>query len=99
MTTEVIRAGTPSEAIRLASEHSGRIHLLLTDVIMPEMNGRELADRILSRRPELRCLYMSGYTANILAPHGILDEPVQLIQKPFSRHDLAAKVRAVLDRE
>ena len=93
----VISAGTPGEAIRLAREHSGEIHLLMTDVVLPEMNGRDLAKNLLSLYPNLRRLFMSGYTADVIAHHGVLDEGVQFIQKPFSVQALAAKVREVLD--
>jgi DNA-binding NtrC family response regulator len=75
-------------------EHSGEIHLLLTDVIMPEMNGRDLAKKLLSLYPGLKRLFMSGYTADIIAHHGVLDDKVQFIQKPFSLDALAARVRA-----
>ena len=92
----VLSAGTPGEAIRLAEEHGGEIHLLLTDVVMPEMNGRELAQKLLSLRPGLKRLFMSGYTADVIAPHGVIDEGVPFIQKPFSFEALAAKVREVL---
>ncbi|HNY27284.1 MAG TPA: PAS domain S-box protein [Candidatus Sumerlaeota bacterium] len=95
----VIAAGTPGEAIRLAQEHAGQIHLLMTDVVMPEMNGRDLARRILSLYPDLKCLFMSGYTANVIAHHGVLDEGVQFLQKPFTLKDLSAKIRATLDSE
>ena len=95
----VLAAGTPGEAIRLAEEHAGEIHLLMTDVVMPEMNGRDLAERLLSLYPDLKCLFMSGYTANVIAHHGVLDEGVHFIQKPFSMQDLAAKVREVLDNK
>ena len=90
-------AATPGEAIRLAREHAGEIHLLMTDVVMPEMNGRDLAKNLLSLYPNLKRLFMSGYTANVIAHHGVLDEGVQFIQKPFSLQSLAAKVREVLD--
>ena len=90
-------AATPGEAIRLAREHAGEIHLLMTDVIMPEMNGRELAKNLLSLYPDLKRLFMSGYTANVIAHHGVLDDGVQFIQKPFSAQTLAVKVREVLD--
>uniref|UniRef100_A0A7C4MPG1 histidine kinase n=1 Tax=Desulfatirhabdium butyrativorans TaxID=340467 RepID=A0A7C4MPG1_9BACT len=93
----VLGAGTPGEAVRLATEHPGDIHLLITDVVMPEMNGRDLAKNILSLYPGLKCLFMSGYTANVIAHHGILDEGVQFIQKPFSKQALTAKVRELLD--
>ena len=93
----VLAAGTPGEAIRLAHEHAGRIDLLMTDVVMPEMNGRDLAKHLLSIYPNLSRLFMSGYTSNVIAHHGVLDEGVHFIQKPFSLKDLAAKVREALD--
>lgn len=92
----VLAASTPEEAVRLAEEHPGVIHLLLTDVVMPGMNGRELTERIQRLRPATKSLFMSGYTADVIAHHGVLDEGVQFIQKPFSKQDLAAKIRAVL---
>ena len=95
----VVPAETPGEAIRLAQEHAGEIHLLVTDVVMPEMNGRDLAKNILSSYPNLKRLFMSGYTANVIAHHGVLDEGVNFIQKPFSREHLAAKVREALDAD
>jgi CheY-like chemotaxis protein len=93
----ILGASRPTEAIHLARAHSGRIHLLLTDVIMPEMNGRDLANQILASHPDLDCLFMSGYTADVIADHGVLDEGVHFIQKPFTMQDLAATVRAILD--
>jgi DNA-binding NtrC family response regulator len=93
----VIAAGTPGEAIELAHTYSGEIHLLMTDVIMPEMNGRNLAGNICNHHPDLKCLFMSGYTANVIAHHGVLDDGVNFIQKPFSMDDIFAKVRQVLD--
>ena len=93
----VIAAATPGEAIRLAHEHQGRIDLLMTDVVMPEMNGRELAENLLSHYPDLKRLFMSGYTANVIAHHGVLDEGVHFIQKPFSKKDLGRKLREVLE--
>lgn len=94
----VLAAATPDEAISLASEYEGDIHLLLTDVVMPKMNGRDLAGILQSRHPHLKCLFTSGYTANVIAHHGILDDGVHFIAKPFSRKDLAFKVRAILDQ-
>jgi two-component system, cell cycle sensor histidine kinase and response regulator CckA len=96
---EVLIAATPGEAIRLAAEHAGQIHLLMTDVVMPEMNGRDLAKRLLSLYPNLKRLFMSGYTANVIAHQGILEEGMHFIQKPFTMKELAAKVREVLDRQ
>jgi two-component system cell cycle sensor histidine kinase/response regulator CckA len=93
----VMPAGTPGEAIRLAREHAGDIHLLMTDVVMPEMNGRDLAKNLLSIYPKLKRLFMSGYTADVIAHHGVLDEGVHFIQKPFSGQTIAARVREVLD--
>lgn len=92
----VIKAKTPTEAIKLAKQHS-QIHLLVTDVIMPEMNGRELANNILSIHPSLKCVFMSGYTADVIAHHRVLQDGVDFIQKPFSLNALATKVRSVLD--
>jgi two-component system cell cycle sensor histidine kinase/response regulator CckA len=94
----VLIAATPGEAIRLAEEHAGEIDLLMTDVVMPEMNGRELAKRLLSLYPNLKRLFMSGYTANVIAHHGVLEQGVHFIQKPFSMQDLATKVREALDQ-
>jgi PAS domain S-box-containing protein len=93
----VLTAAAPGEAIRLAQDHRERIHLLMTDVVMPEMDGRNLAGRLESRFPRLKRLFMSGYTADVIAHHGVLEEGVHFIQKPFSLKDLAAKVRQALD--
>jgi PAS domain S-box-containing protein len=93
----VLAASIPSEAIRLVKAHDRKIDLLLTDVIMPEMNGRDLADRLRINQPWVKRLFMSGYTADIIAHQGVLDEGVHYIQKPFSHTALAAKVRKVLD--
>ncbi|MBU8913407.1 MAG: response regulator, partial [Spirochaetales bacterium] len=95
----VLAASTPGKAIRLAGEHPGTIHLLMTDVVMPEMNGRDLAKNLLSLYPGMKRLFMSGYTADIIAHQGVIDEGVNFIQKPFSAQDLAAKVRNGLDIE
>ena len=93
----VMAAATPGEAIHLAQKHAGDIHLLMTDVVMPEMNGRDLAKNLLSLYPGLKRLFMSGYTADIIAHRGVLDDGVEFIQKPFSVQSLAVKVRQVLD--
>ncbi len=93
----VLAASTPGEAIRVAREYTGEIHLLITDMVMPEMNGHELAKNLLSLHPKLKCLYMSGYSANVIARHGVLDEGTNFIQKPFSMQAFAAKVREALD--
>jgi PAS domain S-box-containing protein len=102
----VLTAATPDEALAAAEANlsacgdaqagAGNIHLLITDVVMPEMNGRELAEHLQTHYPDLKVLFMSGYTANVIAHRGVLDEGVHFIQKPFSRKDLAAKVKALL---
>ncbi len=94
---DVLSADSPCKAMRLVEEHAGRIHLLLTDVVMPEMNGWELAEQLLAKKPGMKCLFMSGYTADVIANQGILKKNVQFIQKPFSMQDLAGKVRKTLD--
>ncbi len=93
----VLGASTPNEAIRMGKQADVKIHLLMTDVVMPQMNGRKLAEKILREYPNLKCLFMSGYTANVIAHHGVLEEGVNFINKPFSKQDLADKVRQVLD--
>ncbi|MEN6484546.1 MAG: response regulator, partial [Syntrophobacteraceae bacterium] len=92
----VIAAGTPSEAIRLAEAHSDAIHLLMTDVVMPEMNGLDLARKILERHPGLKQLFVSGYTADVIARQGIPEEGFHFIQKPLSSKALASKLREIL---
>jgi CheY-like chemotaxis protein len=94
---KVLAASTPGAATNLAMQHTGEITLLITDVVMPEMNGRDLARNLLSVSPHLRRLFMSGYTAEIVAHDGVLDDGVHFIQKPFSAEDLATAVRNALD--
>ena len=93
----VIDAADGAVAMQIAVAHEGVIHLLLTDVIMPGMNGRELAQRISEIRPNVKILYMSGYTENVIGRNGTLDAGVRLLQKPFTLRDLKTKVREVLD--
>ena len=93
----VLVATTPGEALLVAEAHPSTIHLLVTDVVMPEMNGRILAERLAAIKPGLKCLFMSGYTANVIAHRGVLDEGVRFIQKPFSTNAFAMKVRQALD--
>ncbi len=95
----VIEANTPKEAIQLAREHTCEIHLLLTDVVMPEMNGRDLAKHLKLLNPHLKCLYMSGHTADVIANSGVLTTEVQFIQKPFTINNLAVKLREILDNQ
>lgn len=95
----VLAANAPQEAVRMAKEHTGVIDLLITDVIMPEMNGKELTLKLQTLYPDIKILFMSGYTADAIAQHGVLDEEVNFIQKPFSLPDLATRVREILDSE
>ncbi len=92
----VLPACTPAEALTLASHYEGPIHLLITDVVMPGMNGKELLDQLLLLRPEIKVLFMSGYPADVIAHHGIVDEHVEFLQKPFSNVTLVLKVQEVL---
>jgi PAS domain S-box-containing protein len=93
----VLAAHRPDEALRIAESQLGPIHLLITDVVMPGMNGKDLRDKLKALRPGIKCIFMSGYTANVIAHHGVLDEGVDFLQKPFSVKTLAEKVREVLD--
>ena len=93
----VIQASDGRAALELAATHSGTIHLLVTDVIMPEMSGRQLADRLREVRSELKVLFVSGYTDDAIIRHGILEPGIAFLQKPFTPESLARKVRAVLD--
>ncbi|MFO7910623.1 MAG: ATP-binding protein [Desulfotignum sp.] len=90
-------ADTPGRALQIASEHSDRIRLLMTDVVMPEMNGRHLAEKMADLCPQLKIVFMSGYTANVIAHQGVLNEEVNFLQKPFSMENLAKKIREALD--
>jgi len=92
-------AGSAAEAVKLAGDCGDRIDLLLTDVVMPEMNGRELAAKLESLCPGIKTLFMSGYTANVIAHHGILDSGVYFIQKPFLMKDLSVKLKEALSRK
>ena len=94
---KVITASNPTVAAQVFERHEGPIQLLLTDVVMPTMSGRQLAEHLALLRPGLKVLYMSGYTDNAIVPHGILEEGVQFLQKPFTPDSLAHKVREVLD--
>lgn len=95
----MVPARTPAEALRLAQTTTESIQLLITDVIMPEMNGRDLADRLTAIVPGLKCLFTSGYTAEVIGRHGVLEQGVHFIEKPFTLRRLATMIQAVLDGE
>jgi two-component system, cell cycle sensor histidine kinase and response regulator CckA len=93
----VVEAPGAEEALRWAERHQGPIHLLVTDVIMPGLSGRQLAERIGTMRPETKILFMSGYTGDIVIRYGLQEMGVEFIQKPFDAESLERKVRALLD--
>ena len=94
----VLSANNGEEAVALSNSYSGEIHLLLADVLMPQMKGPELAKRILAGRPDLKVVYVSGFPERVLAPYGVLEPGIILIQKPFSIKILSAKLRQALDQ-
>jgi two-component system cell cycle sensor histidine kinase/response regulator CckA len=94
---QVLEASRPSEALALNEQHEGPIHLILSDVVMPQMNGPQLAEKLVSMRPDTRVVYMSGYTDNAIVHYDILDQGTPFLQKPFSHETLAHKVREALD--
>jgi PAS domain S-box-containing protein len=93
---KVLTAETPGEALKMVAGHPGDIHVLLTDVVMPGMDGRQLAKRISAVKPNVKVLFMSGYTSDVIAQRGVLDEGMQFLSKPFTRDDLARKVHEML---
>ncbi len=93
----VLRAAQPAQAVEICRHHPAPIHLLLTDVVMPQMSGRALATKLSAMRPEMRVLYTSGYTDDAIVHHGVLDPEIAFLQKPYSPTGLARKVREVLD--
>jgi PAS domain S-box-containing protein len=94
---EVLEARDGAEALRISASHAGPIHLMVTDVVMPEMSGRELAQRLDPLRPDMKVLYMSGYTDDAIVRHGVLGSGMAFLAKPFTPDALAAKVREILD--
>jgi CheY-like chemotaxis protein len=94
----VMAAASGAEALEIARSHPSPIDLLVTDVVMPGMDGRELADRLLPLHPETRCLFMSGYTDDAVVRRGVREEGMPFLQKPFTIDALALKVREVLDQ-
>jgi two-component system, cell cycle sensor histidine kinase and response regulator CckA len=93
----VIASSSTSEAIALAHQHREELQLLLTDIIMPEMNGYDLSQVILGDNPQLKVLFISGYTANVIARQGVLPEGMNFLQKPFMKRDLAKKLHHILN--
>jgi len=93
----VLEAPDGDTALQLAAKHHGPIHLLLTDVVMPGVSGRQLADQLVRLRPGIKVLYASGYTDDAIIHHGILEPGIAYLQKPFTRDALARTVREVLD--
>ena len=94
----VFSAELPKLALEIAEKHVGEIQLLVTDVVMPGMNGKELSVLLQARDPKMRVLFMSGYTADAMAHHGMLEAGIHFLQKPFTTVDLAKKVRQALDQ-
>ncbi len=94
---KVLHSGTPETVMEMVKKHTGAIDMLITDIIMLNMNGSDPADQLQSIHPDLKCVFMSGYTADIITSRGILDKEVNFIQKPFPRMALAKIVRKVLD--
>jgi CheY-like chemotaxis protein len=92
----VLAASGPAEALRIHAEHGGHVDLLLTDVVMPETNGRDLAARLTATQPDLRCVFMSGHTADVIAVDGRLDPGTHFLQKPFSAEQLGHAVHVAL---
>jgi two-component system, cell cycle sensor histidine kinase and response regulator CckA len=95
---DVFPANRPDEAMEMAREHTTRIRLLMADVVMPQMSGKDLARQIAEIHPDIQTLFMSGYTANVIAHQGILDEGVNFIEKPFSMNELGRKTREALKK-
>ena len=94
---KVLKAETPGAAVEIAKSYDGRIDLLLTDVIMPKMNGRQLAREVKVSRPGIRILFTSGYARDVIVHQGVLEEGIELLEKPFTPERLAQRVRSVLD--
>ena len=95
----ILEAANGPEALRISREHPGPIPLMVTDVVMPRMSGRELAFQLAAERPDMKVLYMSGHTEDAIVHHGVLEEGVAFLQKPFAQDTLVSRVRRLLDGE
>ena len=93
----LLEATNGNQALQLAAAYTAPIHLLLTDVVMPGISGKVLAEQLQQKQPDLKVLYMSGYTENVVAHHGVLEEGVVFIQKPFNAVTLTQQIRVILD--
>jgi len=96
---KVLEARNAKEAATICEQHPDPIHLMLTDVVMPQISGRELARLLGQMRPEMKVIYMSGYAEDVLLRQGVLDESIDFLQKPFRQYELTAKIRKVLDSQ
>src|SRR5262249_33190705 len=94
----VLEAGDGHDALRVCAGHPGPVHLLVTDVVMPQMGGRQLAERLAALRPSIRTLYLSGHTDDSFVRHGVTEPEIPFLKKPFPPEALAFKVREVLDK-
>ena len=94
----VVAFANPNDALAFCDKSKSSIDILLTDVVMPDMNGRKLRDLIVAGNPEIRTIFMSGYTANVIAHQGILEKEVSFIQKPFTMDDMAKKIEEILKK-
>ena len=95
---QVLTASNGEEACKVCESYTDKIHLMITDVVMPQMSGRELCERVSKQRPEMAILYMSGYTDDAIVRHGVLDDGMPFLQKPFTPDSFARKVRELLEQ-
>ena len=94
----VIHAGDSEEAMKISKKFNNKIHLLLTDLILPGLNGRELSEQLAKKRKDMKVLFISGYSDDVIAKHGMIDEGLSFMQKPFTASSLGMKIREVLEK-